>query len=458
MGSQSRIGQGTFWYIISNVVEQTWILGATAATIASTVEEGLHAGRARPGDPLPTVRELAATLRVSPATVAAAYKLLRARGLVTGQGRQGTRLAVRPPTPAAALVPPVPPGTVDLATGGPDPALLPPLEPALRAIGTDMRLYGAPPHVRALVTFAAGEFEADGIDAQFVTVLGGALDALERILREHLRPGDRVAVEDPSFPGVIDLIGASGFAAVPFGVDDEGPLPASLAAALRQPCRAAVITPRAQNPTGAALTDRRAGELRQVLRGVPDAVLIENDYAGPIAGAPPVTLCEASRRHWAVVRSTSKFLGPDLRVALVAGDELTVSRVEGRHALGARWVSHILQRLVLALWSDPGSGRRLARAADTYAQRRRALAAALLGRGIDARSRSGLNVWVPVREEAAVVRALAERGWAVAAGERFRLQAGPAIRVTISTLTPPDAERFAADLADVLRPPRGGFA
>ena len=130
-------------------------------------------------------------------------------------------------------------------------------------------------------------------------------------------------------------------------------------------------------------------------------------------------------KHWVVIRSTSKFLGPDLRVAAVAGDELTIARVEGRQALGARWVSTILQQLVLALWADPSSGRLLARAADIYAQRRAALLSALAAGGITAYGRSGFNVWIPVRQEAAVVNALAERGWGVMAGERFRLRSAP---------------------------------
>jgi DNA-binding transcriptional MocR family regulator len=156
------------------------------------------------------------------------------------------------------------------------------------------------------------------------------------------------------------------------------------------------------------------------------------------------------------VRSVSKFLGPDLRTAFVAGDPLTIARVEGRMSIGTRWVSHILQQLILSLWSDPSSGRRLARTAEIYRQRREALLAALKTHGVNAVGTSGLNVWIPLREEAAAVQALLEQGWAVTPGERFRLQAPPGIRVTTSTLTPPDAERFAADLAAVLRPSRAG--
>jgi DNA-binding transcriptional MocR family regulator len=433
------------------------ISGRTAASIAASLEQHLHARKRGPGEALPTVRDLAATLHVSPATVAAAYKLLRTRGLVAGQGRRGTRVAGAPAAPAPPVAPSVPEGAVDLATGNPDPLLLPAVGPALHSIEDDVRLYGDQPEKGGLPAFASAEFEADGVPARSVAVLSGAMDAIERILREYLRPGDSVAIEDPSFPGLIDLISASGYAAVPFGIDDEGPLPGEVQAVAKG-CRAIVTTPRAQNPTGAALSAARASEVKRILRGFPEMLLIENDSAAPVAGAPFETLRADSRSRWAVIRSTSKFLGPDLRVAVMAGDELTVGRVRGRQALGARWVSHILQQLALTLWSDPSSGRRLARAGEIYAQRRLAALAALREHGIEARGASGFNIWIPLRDEARVVRALAESGWAVAAGERFRIRSAPGIRVTISTLPPADAGRFAADLAAALRPRTAAFA
>jgi DNA-binding transcriptional MocR family regulator len=433
------------------------VSGRTAAAIAASLEQHLHARKRGLGEALPTVRDLAATLHVSPATVAAAYKILRTRGLVAGQGRRGTRVALAPAAAAPLAALPVPEGAVDLATGNPDPLLLPAVGPALRSIGDDARLYGDQPEQGGLRAFASAEFEADGVPARSVAVLSGAMDAIERVLREHLRPGDAVAIEDPSFPGLIDLIAASGYVAVPFGIDDDGPLPDEVHAAAKG-CLAIISTPRGQNPTGAALSPARAAEVKRILRAFPEILLVENDYAAPVAGARFQTLRADSRRRWVVIRSTSKFLGPDLRVALMAGDDLTVGRVRGRQALGARWVSHILQLLALTLWSDPSSGRRLARAGEIYAQRRLAALAALRERGIEARGVSGFNIWIPLREEAGVVRALADRGWAVAAGERFRIRSAPGIRVTISTLQPADAGRFAGDLSAALRPRTAVFA
>jgi len=72
---------------------------------------------------------------------------------------------------------------------------------------------------------------------------------------------------------------------------------------------------------------------------------------------------------------------------------------------------------------------------------------------VRAHGASGLNVWVPVEEETAVVGALMQRGWVVAPGAPYRLTgSSPAIRVTSATLVEPEAERLAADLADVLTP------
>ena len=428
---------------------QSAIRGTHALEIAGNIEAAVHAGQLKPGAPLPTVRELAGDLRVSPTTVAAAYKHLQGRGMVTAFGRNGTRVTSRPPTPAVSSRPRVPEGVTDLATGNPDPVLLPPLDHALRNVDPTPRLYDGPLLLPALATFVAGELQADGLPATTLTIAGGGLDAIERVLREHLRAGDRIAVEDPAFAGVLDLVAANGFVAVPVAQDDEGMLPAALDAALRSRVRAVVITPRAQNPFGAALTADRSRDLRRLLNAFPDVLLIEDDHAGPIAGAPLVTLCDVSLQRWAFVRSVSKYLGPDLRVAFVAGDPMTIARVTGRLSVGTRWVSHILQQLVLAVWSDPSSGRRLARAADTYRQRREVMLSSLVARGISASGASGLNVWVPVREEAHTVQALLEKGWAVMPGERFRLQSSPAIRVTTAAIAPREADRFAADLADI---------
>jgi DNA-binding transcriptional MocR family regulator len=400
---------------------------------------------------LPAVRSLAAELGVSPSTVAAAFKGLRSRGLVVTRSRSGAQVSWRPPLGAPYLGVPVPEGVRDLASGNPDPELLPDPTPVLRRIEPPRQLYGGDPADPQLLELGGAELEREGIAAEYLAVVSGALDGIERALAAQLRPGDVVAVEDPGFAGLFHLMRALGLALRPVAIDARGMLPGALGEALEQGVAAVVLNPRGQNPTGASLDEERAAALRHVLDREPELMVLEDDHLGPIAGAPRLTLTEG-RRRWAAARSLAKSLGPDLRIAVLAGDAQTIGRVRGRQVVGPGWVSHLLQRTAAMLWESPEVIRGLERAAATYAERREAFVAALAGQGIEAEAPSGLNVWIPVPDETGVVQALQARGWAVAPGAPFRLRAEPAIRVTVSGLDPGDAEALAAAVAAALRP------
>jgi DNA-binding transcriptional MocR family regulator len=408
-----------------------------------SAEAAVRSGDLAPGDRLPAVRSLAARLGVSPATVAAAYGELRRRGLVTGTGRAGTRVRPAPPIATHGYVS-APGGTRDLITGAPDPDLLPLMaaRPAGRA-----ELYPETPVAPRLRAMAARQLAADGVDPSNLAVTGGALDAIERVLAGWLVPGDRVAVEDPGHAVTFDLLAAMGLRVVPVPVDDYGMRPDVLARALGSRLSAVIVTPRAQAATGAAWDARRAADLADVLRQHPSVGVIEDDHAGPVAGVAAHTTSGQLAR-WAHIRSVSKSLGPDLRLAVLAGDEATIGHVAGRQALGTGWVSYQLQESVADLWSDPAP---VEHAARVYAARGHALRAALAAREITATGRSGLTSWVPVPDEDRIAPALASAGWAVAPGRRFRIAAPPGVRVSFATLEPADAERFAADFARARR-------
>ncbi len=432
-------------------LEQYQITGSTAREIAASAEAAIRDGRLDTGAPLPTVRALAQRLGTSPATVNAAYRILRQRGLVLGEGRRGTRVAPRPALRTPSHRRPPVHGLRDLAVGMPDPQLLPELGAALARIDVPVttQLDGLEIADPALLELARASFAADGIEGGGIAVLSGAFDGIERVLGAHLRPGDRVIIEDPAYVSIRDLLLALGLVAVPVPVDDLGLVPERLAGALEQGARAAVIVPRAQNPVGAAFDEGRADELRRLVEPYPELLIVEDDHAGIVSGAPFLSIIQPGRTHWAVIRSVSKFLHPDLRLAVMAGDETTIARVEGRQALGPRWTSHVLQAIVVELVADPGFPALIAQAREAYAARRRGMIEALAAHGIEAHGNSGLNVWVPVREEAATVGALQEAGWLVLAGERFRIATPPGIRITITTLRPGEDEAIAAALAAV---------
>ncbi|MFC4497186.1 aminotransferase class I/II-fold pyridoxal phosphate-dependent enzyme [Streptomyces ovatisporus] len=431
------------------------IEGRRAAEISASVERGVRTGALAPGRLLPPVRELAADLGVNANTVASAYRTLRERGVIETAGRRGSRVRERPAesTPREAIRVEVPEGGRDIASGNPDPRLLPPLHAALAAAaeaasGRGM-FYGGPAVDARLARTARALFDGDGVPDGPVALTSGALDAIGRALAEQLNPGDAVAVEDPGWGSLLDLVPALGMRPVPVAVDDEGPRPEEVERALGEGARALVVTSRAQNPTGAAVSAVRARGLREVLAARPETLLVEDDHGHGIVDAPLNPVVGTTER-WVLVRSTAKAYGPDLRLAVVTGDALTLDRMQRRQLLGPGWVSHLLQTAVLHLWEtealDAGS---VARA---YGERREALVEALAARGVDAHGRTGMNVWVPVPDETGAVARLLQSGWAVAPGARFRVASAPGVRLTVSQLAMDDVEDLAGAVALALRP------
>jgi len=441
------------------VSAQYQVSGDSAASISASIEAGVRTGDWVFGAALPPVRVLADALHVSPATVAKAYQELRQRGVVETEGRRGTRIRSRPPVagPRSAMRLPAAEGVRDLSSGEPDVRLLPPLGRALRAVAETNgppQGYASAAAMPELIEAARPRLVAGGIpaaDAE-ITVTSGTLDAIERLLTAHLRAGDAVAVEDPGWANLLDLLAALGLRPLPVRVDPEGPDPAAMATALQSGARAAVLTVRAQNPTGVAVSAARSEALRDLFASHPGVLVIEDDHAAELAEQPPHCVGPVTGA-WALTRSASKPFGPDLRIALLAGDAATIARVVGRMRIGSGWVSTVLQRMLLHLWNDDEVTRAVAVAAETYGRRRRALCDALRAQGIAAVGDTGINVWVPVTDETRTVGLLREAGYAVAPGSLFRVSSPPGVRISIGPLDEPEIPALAEAVATAVRPP-----
>lgn len=432
--------------------------GATASEIAGSVRDLIASGELTPRDPLPPVRALAAELGVNRNTVAAAYRQLVAAGVAATHGRGGTMVTGMPQLAREGA------GfggrLIDLASGNPDPELLPDVLAAARRGEYRQPLYGVPAVDPGLAAWAAGGYAEDVAGRPFrVLVANGAVDATERLLNAYLTRGDAVAVEDPCFLASIGTLRLNGYRTAPVAVDHAGMCPEALRAALEDGARAVVCTPRAHNPTGASLTAGRAAELRAILAEHPHVLVIEDDHFSAVSAVPYHRLTPPQSATWALVRSVSKFLGPDLRLALVAADEDTARRLETRLSAGTMWVSLLLQHTARELLLDPQVQAQHERARTAYAERSARLVREINARGIRtpaAYRPDGLNVWIDLDTQARpVVDALARCGWAVRPGNLFAAGQADrqALRVTTATLTEQQAHEFAADLAAVLHHP-----
>lgn len=410
----------------------------SSAGIAAAVGRLIRIGTYAPGDRLPTVREVAKALRVSPATVNEAWRALAAVGVIEARGRRGTFVIDRRATSGprySRISASSGRFDLDLSTGTPDVDLLPDIGPALSATGANRM--ASTYHDTAMVPELAAYLRSSWpFRPGALTVVDGALDALDRVGREIVRLGDRVLVENPTFPPTLDLLERLGAEPVPLPLDAAGVRPDALEAAVaaNQPS-AVFLQPRAHNPTGASMTRERARELAEIVSGAPDVIVVEDDHAGDIAVGADVSLGQFLPDRTVHVRSYSKSHGPDLRIAALGGAAEVVEAVADRRLLGPGWTSRLLQDVLVHLLTSPTGRLQIDRARQTYAARQAAFAVALADNGVDVAAGDGINVWVPVADERAALVTLAAAGLKVAPGSPFvvaPLPDGDHIRVTLS--------------------------
>ena len=239
-----------------NLVSAPELAGAitdrSARGIAAAVGRMVSSGDLPVGSRLPTVRDLAKVLGVSPTTVSEAWQTLAAVGAIDARGRQGTyvRQPTGPVTPRRYRRVTEGPGhfALDLSTGTPDPALLPDLGPVIARVSRQSLTSSYLDH--PVLPDLEARLRADWpFEPEELTVVDGAMDALDRVAGVVVRLGDRVAVEHPTFPPLLDLLDLLGAEVVGIDVDAHGMRADQLAAAVADGVSAVFLQPRAQNPT-----------------------------------------------------------------------------------------------------------------------------------------------------------------------------------------------------------------
>ena len=302
-----------------------------------------------------------------------------------------------------------------------------------------------------LVDHARAALTADGVPADHLAVTSGALDGIERALTAHLRPGDRVAVEDPGWANLLDLLAALGLSAEPVRVDDDGPLVADMARALGRGVRALVVTTRAQNPTGAALSADRAGDATRpagrpgrrsaARRGRPlrGHLRCAAAHVGRVDSALGVRAVgiEGLRPRPAGRRPGRRPPHRRARARTTAAGaglgESSAARSRGQLVVGRRRDAPDRSR---PSSSTPATARDCAPPWPSAA--------------CTAHGRSGLNVWIPVPDETVAITRLLSAGWAAAPGTRFRIRTEPGIRITIADLTDSEIDPLADAVAEAV--------
>ncbi|MGD9700795.1 MAG: PLP-dependent aminotransferase family protein [Acidimicrobiia bacterium] len=422
----------------------------TARGIAAAVSRLVTEATLRPGERLPTVRALARQLGVSPTTVSEAWQVLADAGAIDTRGRLGTFVVGPPSAPGPRRYRNINQAhgtfSLDLSTGTPDPELLPDLAAVL---GRVSRQSLTTSYLDDPVLPALGEVLHDAwpFVPEALTVMDGAMDALDRTITTLVRLGDRVVVERAAFPPLLDLLEQLGAEIIGVEVDDEGIVPASLEAALAHEPVALFTQPRAHNPLGVSASAKRVAALARLLRGS-QLTIVEDDHAGDISGASLASLGRHLPHRTILVRSFSKSHGPDLRLSAVGGSGEPILRMAQRRMLGPGWSSRLLQAVLAELLVDDRTVATIGEARVEYARRRAAVSTALAERGVPFTGTDGINLWVGVDDERTAQLGLAARGIGVAPGSPFLVPSDDRhhLRITVG-LVRDGAEQLADHIA-----------
>lgn len=318
--------------------------------LADELAQTIQKGALRPGDRLPSVRTLARQRGLSVATVVQALARLEDDGLAEAKDRSGyfvrARIATALPEPKlprpqsqahrvavssgvrAVLDAMKEPGVVPLGAAQVAPELLPitqlnrMLAGLAREVGHAGAQYGGTAGVPTLQRQVAKRLVGAGLSlhASELIITVGAMEALTLALRAVAQPGETIAVESPTYFGVLQAIEALGMRAIEVPAHARSGIDlAALEAILRRGAKAVVASPCVSNPLGAVMSDDAKQALVALCQRF-DVPLIEDDVYGDLAFGPrprPAAAWDTDGRVL-LLGSVSKTLAPGYRIGWIA--------------------------------------------------------------------------------------------------------------------------------------------
>jgi len=407
-----------------------------AADLAAAIELGVLDGQLPVGTRLPSERELAEALGASRTLVGAALDRLREVGLVASKRGAGSWITL-PRGRAQAPEPVAGPRAIDLtrAASPAIPGLMSAVDRArlllVDAIGSHGYTGRGVPVLRERL---AERYTARGLPTtpDQIMITNGAHHAFVLALRMLTHPGDRVLVEQPTYPNALEAIRAAHTTPVPVAIGEDGWDLAGVEAAVRQTApRMAYFVVDFQNPTGLRLDEagrERLGALLATTQtyAVVDETLAELDLEGdPLRGPRPLA---AFAGEWAItVGTASKTHWGGLRIGWIRASQDLLSRLSSAR-FGSDLGSPVFEQLVLAeLLAAPGDALATRRA--DLRDLRGVLVEAVRRELPDWRFRvpgGGMSLWcrLPEPMSTRLAVAAATHGVQVAPGSRFSAQGG----------------------------------
>ena len=339
--------------------------------LGSYLQRLIESGELRSGDRLPPTRELAGQLGLNRTTISAAYEILEATGLIKGEVGRGSYvcggqersgeslnwqrvLTASVSTSAGSAAS----GVINFSSSRPSEKLFPVEEfrECCREVLDSRNLkslmqLGSPGGYEPLRRYLLDRAVQTGIarDSDDILITNGCQQALDLLRRSLVRPGEKVAVEEPVYPGLKNLFLEAGAELIGIPTDADGIDLYALQRAFDSGVKVLVVTPSFQNPTGATMPAGHRTEICRMAR-TSGAVVIENDIYSDLSydNAPePAPRLKQLVPNVILLGSFSKIAFPGLRVGWIIAPRPVIARATELKQLADLHTDHLSQAFLL---------------------------------------------------------------------------------------------------------------
>lgn len=358
--------------------------------IADALERDVRSGMLIPGSQLPTHRELARDLGITPVTVTRAYSEAARRGLVESSTGRGT--FVRAVRREAALTEELDlaTNTVSIALPAPSPAMLQ-RAGSMLLNGTYAVGMGTERHRAAGAAWLNQAASLRKTDPSRVIVTAGTQHALFLALAATAKPGDTVFTEAVTYHGVKAVAALLHLKLEPLPLDRYGLLPDALERAARGRSGKVLYTiPSLHNPTTIVMPEKRRRELATVAERH-GLTIIEDDVAGFLLDKTPPAIAAFAPDRTIFISGLGKAIAAGLRVGYLAAPDALRPRVQSALNATVLFSSPVVAELATT-WIEDGTAARIAEQKRAEVALRQRIARRMLGHeGGDPRA---MHLWV----------------------------------------------------------------
>ena len=347
--------------------------------IADALERDVTSGVLHDGARLPTHRELAAKLHVTPLTITRAYKEAARRGLIDSSVGRGTFVRS---TATAFDLPSRGENLLDLGKNIVSGTEILDLEPrmlaSLRQAIRDPEYHATESALRYRTAAAAWIARAGlHVGPERIVITPGAQQAIVAILASICRPGDTILAEEWTYPRFAAIAGLLHLHVLPVALDEHGIVPQSLEKTIRRGSpKALYLVPNFQNPTGSVMPEKRRREIAAIARRH-ELPLIEDDVYGFLLPSAPPPVATFAPELTSFVTGTSKSISPSLRLGFAAVAETLVERVTSACGALTAFTSSAASEIFVHLFETGMADRVIERKRSLIATNRRAAERAL---------------------------------------------------------------------------------